>query len=107
MDKDQQRLEQKLDRLGTKLPRWLAGGLQWLRRPTSRWVRIPAGLLLIFGGVFSILPLLGLWMLPLGLLLLVQDVPLLRRPTRQGMICVQRRWQRWRRNRGRARAASL
>jgi hypothetical protein len=44
-------------------------------------VRIPAGLLLIAGGVFAILPLLGLWMLPLGLVLLAEDIPPLRRGT--------------------------
>lgn len=28
--------------------------------------RLPVGLLLMLGGVFSFLPVLGLWMLPLG-----------------------------------------
>lgn len=104
MDKDQQRLNQKLDRLGRKLPRWMARILRWLRRPSSRWVRMPVGLLLVLGGVFSILPLLGLWMLPLGLLLLVQDVPFLRRPTRRMLTCVERRWSRWKRRRRNAQA---
>ena len=48
--------------------------MRWLRQPSARWVRIPAGLLLIVGGVFSILPVLGLWMLPLGVVLLAEDV---------------------------------
>jgi hypothetical protein len=52
---------------------------RWLRRPSSRWVRIPAGVLLIGGGVLSILPFLGIWMLPLGLMLLAEDLPPLRR----------------------------
>jgi hypothetical protein len=95
--RDQQRLNRQLDRLGRKLPRWAGRSLRWLRRPSSRWVRIPAGVLLVLGGVFSILPLLGLWMLPLGLLLLAQDVPVLRRPTRRLIICVERRWRRHRR----------
>ena len=43
-------------------------------------IRIPVGLLLVLGGVFSILPGLGIWMLPLGLLLMASDVPFLRRP---------------------------
>jgi hypothetical protein len=42
-------------------------------------VRIPAGALLIVGGVLSILPFLGIWMLPLGLMLLAEDMPPLRR----------------------------
>ena len=54
--------------------------MRWLRHPQSRWVRLPAGMVLIVGGVFSILPFLGLWMLPLGLMLIAADVPMLRRP---------------------------
>ena len=46
----------------------------------SRLVRIPAGIGLIAGGIFSFLPLLGAWMLPLGLLLLAADFPVLQRP---------------------------
>jgi hypothetical protein len=38
----------------------------------------PAGLLLILGGLLSFLPILGIWMLPLGLLLLAEDLPVLR-----------------------------
>jgi len=44
----------------------------------SRWLRLPLGILLCLGGVFSILPVLGLWMLPLGLLILSEDIPWLR-----------------------------
>jgi len=102
VNRDQQRLNHQLDRLGQKLPRWAARSLQWLRKPSSRWVRLPAGFLLVLGGIFSILPLLGLWMLPLGLLLLVQDVPFLRRPTRQALTCIERRWRRHKRRRRQA-----
>ena len=35
---------------------------------------------LIAGGIFSILPVLGLWMLPLGLALMSDDVPWLKTP---------------------------
>jgi hypothetical protein len=50
-----------------------------LRQPSSRWVRIPAGILLIAGGVLSFLPVPGLWMIPLGLLLLTQGMAILQR----------------------------
>ena len=74
-----QRDEHRLELLIERLPSSLRGPFRWLRRPSSRWVRIPASGLLIVGGVFSFLPILGLWMLPLGLVLLAEDTPLLRR----------------------------
>ena len=54
--------------------------MRWLRHPDSRLIRIPAGLALMIGGVFSFLPILGAWMLPLGLMLLAADIPPLQRP---------------------------
>ena len=45
---------------------WLA--MRGLRHPKARYIRIPVAVLSIVGGVFSFLPVLGLWMLPLGLL---------------------------------------
>jgi hypothetical protein len=64
----------------------------WLRRPSSRYVRIPLAIVLIFGGIFSFLPVLGLWMLPLGLLLFAQDVPFLQKPIAQMLGWVERKW---------------
>ena len=40
-----------------------------------RWVRIPLGILLVFGGILGALPVLGFWMIPLGLILLSVDFP--------------------------------
>lgn len=77
----QPHLDRHLDDLQEKLPGRYAGWLQKLREPTARWIRIPAGLLLIVGGFLGFLPILGFWMLPLGLLLLAIDIPLLRKPT--------------------------
>jgi hypothetical protein len=62
--------ERRLQRLIRRLPGKMQAITRWLRRPASRWARIPAGVLLIIGGCLSILPFLGLWMLPLGLVLL-------------------------------------
>src|SRR6185437_3050620 len=73
--------ERRLELLIRRLPTRLQSAVRWLRRPSARWVRIPAGVLLIVGSVFSILPVLGLWMLPLGLVLLAEDV----KPLRRGM----------------------
>lgn len=86
-----ERLERLLDRLP---PRWRAG-IGWLRRPSSRWARIPAGLLLICGGFLSLLPVFGLWMLPLGLVLLADDVALLRRARDRFLDWLERRRPEW------------
>jgi hypothetical protein len=59
-------------------------------------------LLPVLGGIFSVPPLLGLWMLPLDLLLLAQDLPFMRRPTRRVLTCIERRWHRCKRRRRRA-----
>ena len=38
-------------------------------------VRSVLGLLFVVGGIFSILPVLGLWMLPVGIVLMSLDIP--------------------------------
>jgi hypothetical protein len=69
-----------------------ASFVRWLRRPSSRLVRIPLALLLVVGGVLSFLPILGLWMLPLGLLLIAQDVPFLQKPLAEMLGWIERKW---------------
>ena len=76
----------------SKLPAGPAKFVGWLRKPSSKLVRIPLALLLMLGGVFSILPILGLWMLPLGLLLIAQDVPFLEKPVAQSLGWIERKW---------------
>lgn len=58
--------DHRLERLIDRLPRFLRSRVRWLRQPSLIWLRIPAGILLIAGGLLSFLPILGLWMLPLG-----------------------------------------
>lgn len=78
-DKATERLNRLFDRIALKAP-WAAGTITWLRDPSARWFRIPVSILLILGGIFSILPGLGIWMLPLGLLLLAIDLVYIREP---------------------------
>jgi hypothetical protein len=68
-----------------------AGFLRWIREPHMHMVRIPLALLLILGGVFSFLPILGIWMLPLGLAVLAIDVPPLKAPVANTLVRLQRR----------------
>ena len=70
--------DERLERLIDRLPRFLRSSIRWLRQPSMIWLRIPAGILLIAGGLLSFLPILGLWMLPLGAILLSDDFRSLR-----------------------------
>ena len=51
--------------------------------PRSRVGRIIVGVLLIICGLLGFLPVLGFWMVPLGLLVLSQDLPFVRRQRRR------------------------
>ena len=86
-------VDQHLDALEGKLPDRFARWLVRLRQPGARWLRIPAGGLLICGGLLGFLPVLGFWMLPLGLLLLAIDVPFLERPTARALAWLAHCWQ--------------
>jgi purine-cytosine permease-like protein len=50
-----------------------------LHLPRSRIVRVIIGISLILGGLLGFLPVLGFWMVPLGLLILSVDLPIVRR----------------------------
>ena len=75
-----------------RLPQRSARFVGWLRKPSSRYARIPLAILLIVGGILSFLPILGLWMLPLGLLLFAQDIPLLQKPMARMLGWIERKW---------------
>ncbi len=51
--------------------------------PASRLARTFIGVLLVLGGVLGFLPVLGFWMIPLGLLVLSVDFPSVRRRRRR------------------------
>ena len=105
-DHDAEGLKRTMRRVERKFPGRFARLLRWLRQPSARWVRIPIALLLIVGGLLSFIPVLGIWMLPLGLILLALDLPLLRRPMRRLLICSERRWRKHQWNKKRKREAS-
>ena len=69
-----------IDRLEGHLPRWAVRLMQVTLAPGAIWVRVPLAVALMAGGVVGFLPILGFWMVPLGLALLAIDVPFLRRP---------------------------
>ena len=103
--KTEARLDRLYGRIGRQVPP-LAGFLGWARRPSSRLVRMPVGALLTVGGVFSFLPILGVWMLPIGLMLLAVDVPPLQGPVAGTIIRGERWWELRRRKRKAARSVA-
>jgi hypothetical protein len=60
--------------------------------PRSRALRIAIGVALVVLGIFGFLPILGFWMIPLGLLVLSYEFPTVRRWRRKLVV----RWGRWR-----------
>jgi hypothetical protein len=86
---------QEMDRLQNHMPEWVGRNLKRLRGKHAVWVRVPAGVALIGGGVLSFLPVLGIWMLPLGLALLAQDIPLIRKPMAHLLDFTNRNVQKW------------
>jgi len=67
-----------------------------IRMPRSRGARIALGVVLIVLGIFGFLPILGFWMVPLGLFVLSYDIPAIRRLRRRLEVW----WLRRRRGKG-------
>ena len=87
----------RVERALQSAPAWLRSAVHWLRAPSRRWIRLIAGVFLVIGGVFSILPILGLWMLPLGLALIGEDSPALKARLEGATRWLERTWRRFRR----------
>jgi hypothetical protein len=85
-------LDLYLERIAQKLPASFGRTLRWLRQPSSFFPRLVAGVLLVLGGIFSFLPILGIWMLPLGLILLAEDLPFLQAPLLRSFQWIEARW---------------
>ena len=101
-DDGRRTLDQAYEGLEKEVPDRVSRAIRWLRNPRSRWIRIPVGLLFILSSVFWFLPVVGIEFLPLGLLLIAEDVPFLRKPVGRMMIWLEERWlavKRWWRKR--------
>jgi hypothetical protein len=80
-------------------------GKRRIALPGNRPTRIGLGLLLVGCGILGFLPILGFWMVPLGLLVLSVDLPSVRRFRRR----LEVKWGRWRARRAaeKARASGV
>ena len=73
--------------------------------PESKVLRLTIGTLLMFGGLLWFLPILGIWMIPLGLLVLSVDIAIIRRWRRRGEVRIGR-WRNGRNGNGKDRAGT-
>lgn len=90
MTRTDRRFARQLSRMQRRVP-YLGRTLQFGSR-----LRALTGVLLILGGLMGFLPVLGFWMLPLGLLLLAVDLPVLRPSVSSGMVRMRKITRRWR-----------
>jgi len=89
-------LDEAFDKLEHEVPGSVARAIRWMRKPKARLVRLPLGLLCIVASFLWFLPVLGLWFLPLGLLLIAQDIRFLRRPVGRMTLYLLEQWVRLR-----------
>jgi hypothetical protein len=93
-----QTLDRAYEGLEHEVPDRVSRAIHWLRDPKARWIRIPLGILLILSSALWFLPVFGIEFLPLGLLLIAQDIPFLREPVGCLMLWLERQWialKRW------------
>jgi hypothetical protein len=102
----QAKLDLAYDELEQHAPDRVARAIRWLRNPKGRVVRLPLGIVLVVAGVLGpLLPLLGVELIPVGLLLIAQDVPPLREPVAEMTRWLERQWvhlRRWRQQKRRS-----
>ena len=58
----------------------------------SQWVRLPLGIVLILAGIVGFLPILGFWMVPLGLIVMAKDLPPLQPALVRCLDWAERKW---------------
>lgn len=83
-----------------RLPRIRIAG-RVIALPRSRALRLVLGVALVLGGLLGFLPVLGFWMIPLGLAVLSYDWPPARRWGRKFVVWAGRLAQRFQEKRGR------
>src|SRR5690606_36566646 len=96
-ESDKEILERAFDELEKETPDAVCRTIAWLRDPKARWVRIPTGLLIIVASFFWFLPVVGIEFLPIGLLLIAQNVPFLPRPVGKLMLRLEADWRAFKR----------
>ncbi len=71
---------EEVNRFQNHIPAWVGHNLNRLRGKRAIWARVLTGLALIVAWSFLPIPVVGIWMLPVGLALLAHDIPAVRAP---------------------------
>ena len=71
-------------------------GKRYIDLPGSRIARTSLGAGFIVAGTLGFLPVLGFWMVPVGLLVLSADFPAVRRWNRRATVRIVRAWNNFR-----------
>ena len=71
---------EEMDRFHNHVPSLVGHNLNRLRGKRAIWVRVLTGVALIGAWGLLPLPIVGIWMLPVGLALLAHDIPTMRAP---------------------------
>ncbi|KPQ06373.1 MAG: putative transmembrane protein (PGPGW) [Rhodobacteraceae bacterium HLUCCA12] len=91
-DRHKRRLDRQLRAMARSFPA-MAPLIAALHGRPGMMVRLPVAFLLLVGGLLGFLPILGFWMIPLGLLILAIDMPALRPVVSAAIIRIRRRWK--------------
>jgi len=92
----QAELDAAFRKLEKETPDFISRAILWLKKPEARMIRLPLGILFIAGGLMWFMPVVGIEMLPIGLLLVAIDVPFLRLPVARGTLWLLDHWVRLR-----------
>ncbi len=97
-DRARLRLDRQFQSISRSYP-WAERPLGVLRHPYLWLIRVPIAIFLILGSFLAVLPIFGLWMFPVGLLLLAIDIPRLQAPVAAAIVRGRRRIDLWRHRR--------
>jgi hypothetical protein len=87
------KLDRAYDGLEQEVPDRVSRAIRWLREPAHRRVRLPIGIALIVIGFFGFLPVIGFEFIPLGMLVIAQDIPVLREPVGRFTLWLEEKWR--------------
>ncbi len=88
---------EEIEALEKHIPIWFSRNLNRIRGERAIWIRVPTAVVLILAGVlgFFPLPIVAVWMLPVGLALLAHDISMLRRPMAHLLRFINRKIEKW------------